>query len=383
MRVLLGASFDTDAEKAVVQATQGWSETPEILFVFSSTQQDPVQVARCLSNRFPHTPMVGCSTAGEHLNGEHFRGSLVLSGLVESGVRWQTALIDDLEAFDRDVAEKRVEDLFEGFSIQRESFDPRNYFCLLFVDGLSGQEEKVIASLADALEGIEIAGGSAGDDLAFRETFVYHNGNAHKHAAVVLFGEKNGAEVAFLKHQHFKATSRSVVITQANPQTRTVYEMDGYPAIEAYAAALGLSPQEVTNEITFLHPVLFECDGEMYVRSIQAITEDGAIKFYCAVEEGMVLDIAGHKEMPVALGEAFLPSMRDAEPFDFLLGFHCILRALEAKQKGIESSLGETYRRISRAMVAFDTYGEQLNGLHINQTLVAVSFRGAHQEGCP
>jgi hypothetical protein len=26
-------------------------------------------------------------------------------------------------------------------------------------------------------------------------------------------------------------------------------------------------------------------------------------------------------------------------------------------------------------MIGFDTYGEQLNGLHINQTLVAVAIR--------
>ena len=35
------------------------------------------------------------------------------------------------------------------------------------------------------------------------------------------------------------------------------------------------------------------------------------------------------------------------------------------------SSLNETAEHI----IGFDTYGEQLNGLHINQTLVGVGFQ--------
>ena len=158
---------------------------------------------------------------------------------------------------------------------------------------------------------------------------------------------------------------------------RRVLEIDGYPALGAYAAALGLRPEEVTGEVTFLNPVTFRYQGELYVRSIQAVNDDGSLDFYCAIEEGMVLEIGGHEDMAAAL-RADLDGLRDRMgSLDFLLGFNCILRALESEGAGEHDAIGAAFTSVCGAMVGFDTYGEQLQGLHINQTLVAVAFADA------
>ena len=121
----------------------------------------------------------------------------------------------------------------------------------------------------------------------------------------------------------------------------------------------------------------FACNGELYVRSIQKVNEDGSITFYCAIEEGMVLDVGGHGDMHASLSSDLGALREELGKADFIVGFNCILRALEAKQAEAFDALGEVVGETAGAMIGFDTYGEQLNGLHINQTLVAVAIKAA------
>jgi len=166
-------------------------------------------------------------------------------------------------------------------------------------------------------------------------------------------------------------------VTRVDPATRRVYEFDGYPALEAYARVLGLTPAEVTNEVTFMNPVTFRCNNEIYVRSIQKIEEDGSITFYCAVEEGMVLEVGGHREMETEFINTFSQLKSELGDIEFILGYNCILRALEAEQRELHDELGAILSATANHVIGFDTYGEQLNGLHINQTLVALALTSA------
>jgi hypothetical protein len=374
MLVLEGSSCDPSGRAAVAEATADWSHTPDILFAFCSATQDASEVVEALTERFPGVPVAGCTTSGEHLSGAHFRHAVVVSGLCESQVGWATRQVRGLADFDGAAAEAVVGELFTELGVDPADVDADEFFALLFIDGLSMSEERISALLDGALNGVPLAGGSAGDDLAFAKTEVLHADGATNDAFTLVLGRKQGASVHILKHQHFRRTPASLVITKADPASRRVYEMDGYPALTAYAAALGKTPEEVTGEVTFLHPVTFSYQGEIYVRSIQAVHDDGSISFYCGIEEGMVLEIGGHDEMASSL-QADLGALHERMgQIDFLLGFNCILRALEAEPDGGHDRLGAVVRDHCGSMVGFDTYGEQLQGLHINQTLVAVAF---------
>jgi hypothetical protein len=216
-------------------------------------------------------------------------------------------------------------------------------------------------------------GGSAGDDLKFKQTFVYHGGKAWQNAAVFALADSK-VPFEIVKHQHYTTSPKALVITKADVATRRVYEMDGHPALEAYARALGMAPSDVTNEVTFMNPVTFVCNNEIYVRSIQRVEPDGSIIFYCGIEEGMVLSIGGHEEMEGALARdisAVGSRMKEANLF---IACNCILRALEAEKLNQHAALGGVLSRFARNIIGFDTYGEQLSGLHINQTLVGVAI---------
>lgn len=377
MHTLEGTSALTDGAAAVAEATQHWDRAPQMLFAFCSSSQDADAVAKALAARYPGVPMAGCSTAGEHLSGAHTQGSLVVAGLCDTGVDWVVESFDGLDRLDDSAAEAFAGTLFERHGADAEAIEPNDFVALLFVDGLSLSEERVSAALAGGLSGVPLAGGSAGDDLAFKRTTVICNGSAADDRAAVVLARSQGTKFHVVKHQHFTTEPQMLAVTKADTAQRRVDELDGYPAAEAYARALGIELADLDGDASFLHPVTFRCDGEIYVRSIQSINEDGSLSFYCAIEEGMVLQLGSHHDMKAALDED-LQCLESG--VDFLLGFNCVLRALEASNGDKWTELGESIRAVSKSSIGFDTYGEQLNGLHINQTLVAVAF-SANEEG--
>lgn len=379
MHVFEGTSTASDATRAVEEAMDHWATetlSPHIIFTFCSTSQDAAQISALIQARHPDALVVGCTTTGEHLANRHQNGSLVVAGLHTPEIQWSATRLEKLSTISEAAIEAQTHAVLTEIGLDPEEIDPDGCFSLLFIDGLSMKEEFVSSALADALAGIQMMGGSAGDDLSFQNTRVFLGGEATSDAAVVVVA-RSEAPFSIIKHQHFIPTPHRLVVTSVDPAARRVYEFDGYPALEGYAKALGLDPDEITDEVTFMNPVTFRCNDELYVRSIQKIEEDGSIVFYCAVEEGMVLEIGSHQDMETALLDSFSQLKQKLGEIDFVLGCNCILRALEAEQQNLHEDLGGVLATTAKHSIGFDTYGEQLNGLHINQTLVALALTSA------
>ncbi|MFO0652360.1 MAG: FIST N-terminal domain-containing protein [Polyangiales bacterium] len=375
MQSYRGRSTLVDAAEAVADATRAWpATTPNVVLAFSSTRQSPQAVRDALAARFPSSLIAGCTSTGEHLDGEHGRGSLVLAGLVTPHVRWTAETLHGLASFTPEQAQATVARAFKALDVDPAQLEPRELVALLFIDGLSRREEPVVAALSDALDGVPLVGGSAGDDLAFARTEVYGPAGVDSDAAVLLVGRGPPGFYRIVKHQHFATRPITLAVTRADPAARRVYELDGYPAAQAYARALGIPREHLDGDTTFLNPVMVTVQGQRFVRSVQTIHDDDSLTFYCAVDEGWVLDIAGHHDMVDALRGDLEQFTRGGRRPAFLLAFNCILRALEAEKRELHGALGALVRGAADASIGFDTYGETLDGLHINQTFVALGL---------
>ena len=175
MRVVEGHSFQRDPVAAVAEATEGWGSLggePDVLFAFLSASHDPAGVAAALAARYPSAKIVGCTTAGEHLTGAHHNESVVLAGAKTPEIRWAVRAARDVCVFDAAAAQMLSDQLLSDLGLERDAVDPSRHFCVMFVDGLERKEELVASLMADALEGMPLVGGSAGDDLRFESTQV-------------------------------------------------------------------------------------------------------------------------------------------------------------------------------------------------------------------
>lgn len=375
MTIQDGSSDKTDAKMAIDEASNDWDKnfSPDILFVFHSTQQNPSDVARVLAERFPDSLVVGSTSAGEWINSTHQHGSLILLGIATPNIRWSVALAENLDQFSEEDADKVCSDLLAQLNIHFTDLNPERHFCLSFFDGLCKCEENVVSMISTRLANTPLLGGSAGDDLNFENTYILTNGKTCQNAAVFVLADSRLPFKA-IKHQHFVTGDVETIISKADISERIVYHLDGIPAAERYAQLLDIDIDDLNALVFTNHPLIYQHQHECYVRSIAQRGENNSLVFYCAIEEGMILNLCSHRNMTQRFKQALEDITDTSNKIDLMLIFNCILRRLEAESTDTIQQHASEIGAISNHAFGFDTYGEQWNGLHINQTLVALAI---------
>ena len=249
--------------------------------------------------------------------------------------------------------------------------DAGNSFALLLIDGLSRREEPVTRVLQNALGGVQLVGGSAGDALNFGITQVYAEGAFHTDSAALVL-VTTPLPFRVFKTQHFVPTDHRVVVTDADAERRIVREIDGRPAAEAYAELVGVSVQSLDPLRFAGRPMVVLIDGTNYVRSIQKANPDGSLTLMCAIEEGLVLRSAHGVGLVENLVQSFAQTRDAIGPPQLVIGCDCILRKLEITERGLGGLVEEVLS--DNNFIGFSSYGEQFGGVHINQTLTGIAI---------
>lgn len=353
-----------------------WRPGLEAVVVFCSPSFDRTVLAAALAERFGTVPVIGCTTAGEIGPCGYLSGALVGVGFPAEDFSVVTARIDGIDRFEvadstiiaRALLTARDRALAER---SRPLDGPQDSFAMLLIDGLSMSEEIVVSALHNALIDIPLFGASAGDDLRFEQTFVLHEGRFHPNAAVVALVTTARPFTVF-RTQHFVSSERKMVVTGADPQRRIVSEINAEPAGREYARLVGLAGEPLTPMIFAAHPVVVRVGGQYHVRSIQKVNEDESLTFFCAIDEGIVLTVAEGVD-PLFNMESLMEGIEaEIGPPDLILGCDCILRRLEMEQRGLAAAMAE--RLIAHRVLGFCAYGEQINGMHVNQTFTGVAI---------
>lgn len=366
-----GASGAADARQAVSELA-GQIRQPDTVAVifFCSSRYDLDALGAALKEHFD-CPLIGCTTAGEiTAESGYLQDGLVGVSLSSGELKVHPRLIYPLDKFGLDSAEKLAQGLRRDFTLADE-FDAAKMFGLLLVDGLSMLEEQVVASLYNQLGNVPIIGGSAGDDLNFHKAHVYWDGKFTDNAAVFTLFE-TALPFETFQTQHFEPTETRLVITESDCATRTVMEINGGPAAQEYAEAVGLEVKELTPQVFAAYPVMLKIDGEYYVRSIQKANPDGSLTFYCAIDNGLVLTVAKGTALLENLRQRLEKIHENIPNVKLVLGCDCILRRLELQQKNLVEEARDILR--GSEFIGFSTYGEQYNGIHVNQTLTGIAL---------
>ena len=368
-----GFTAETEPERAVADIVrQIGAPDLDAVFFFCSPRYDLPALGRELQRAFA-CPVIGCSSAGQIGQGGFQRGGMNALGLGGGQVRVVPQLIQPLA--DYQVQANRVAAAFRDLAA---GAGEAHGFGLLLVDGLSMMEERLTSALYQALDNIPIIGGSAGDDLRFQRTQVYFDGQFRSDAAVLAACLARGPIAPFMLG-HFVPTGARLVITDSDEERRIIREFNGEPAASAYAEAIGADPAALGPELFSRHPLLLGIGGEQYVRAIARVHADQSLALYCAIETGLVVTI-GQSIDPVAALERALEGAlaRVQEPVAILV-CDCILRRLEFENLGIDQRVGALMAR--HRVFGFSTYGEQFNGVHLNQTLTGIVLGASREDG--
>lgn len=344
-----------------------------LVIFFCSVQYDLGIVASEMSRLFGDVPVIGCTTAGEIGPSGYTDHTIVGASFPAERFSASSTCIGPLQKFDFADGQATIQPLQQRLEALTPDTRPGNSFAFMLIDGLSVREEIVSRALQSALGSIPLVGGSAGDGLNFQKTQVYHAGRFHGDSAVLAL-VTTSLPISPLITQHFIADDRRVVVTAADAEHRIVYELDGRPAAETYAECLGIRPADLDPARFATSPLAVVIGGTNYVRSISKALPDGSLKFFCAIDEGMVLRITRTSDMLNSLEQSFADLRARIGRPEIVIGCDCILRRLEIDRQGLTSRIAQLLE--SNRVIGFNTYGEQFRGIHVNQTFTAIAIGG-------
>lgn len=373
-RVLPTAHVDARAPDAIERLARALGPGPfALVILFVSPLADIATLAPRTTRAFRGAPVMGCTTAGEISPDGYAEGEIVAVGLPARHFAVDLLPVPDLQHLAPQALIAALGRSRQRLMRMRPEWG--HEFAFLLVDGLSTREDALTSALAAGLGPVPLFGGSAGDGIRFAETFVLHDGAALQNAAVLAF-VRTECPVRVFNLDHLRPTDTRMVVTEADPAQRIVRRINAEPAAQEYARILGKDPGQLTTFTFAAHPVVVRVGGKHHVRAIQQMAPNGDLVFFSAIDEGLVLTLAEPMDM-VAHLSAELGHLHRPAPPEAILACDCILRRMEAEEKQMTGAVSALLRR--HGVVGFSTYGEQLNGMHVNQTMTGVAiYRPGH-----
>lgn len=355
----------SDGSAAVAATAEQLETQADMYTAFVSSGYDLEAVGKALQEHFGDR-VIGCTSSGNIGPGGYDRSGICVTAFTGGGLQIRTIAVGPLD----DTADA-VEQAGSSLAGLRAELGDSDGFAVLLTDGLTRNEDLLAANLMAALGDVPIIGGSAGDDLTFGHTAVYHDGAFRANTATVTMVRAE-APFRLLRLQHHETTDTILVATDVDADQRIIRSLNGQPAASAYAHAVGADLSEIGPTTFSKHPLLLNAGGSSWIRSIATVADDGSLHMFARVDIGDVLRLGRPIGMLDKLADRFVAVETELGSISAMLTFDCILRRLEFEEHGVADEVG-AFLAEHRA-VGFSTYGEQFNGMHMNQTLVAVAF---------
>lgn len=366
---ITSALVSANANRPIERLVEGLGLGPfSLVLLFVSPEADVTAIVTGAASAWPGAKIAGCTTAGE-ISGDGFdEASIVAVGFSARHFAAETLLVPDLSKLAASNLSESLLHIRQGLA--GDYCHLPEEFALLFVDGLSAREDELTSALAAGAGAMPLIGGSAGDGAYFRETLVFADERLRTNAAVISV-MRGACPLRAFKVDHIKPTERRMVVTDADPGTRIVRQINAEPAVREYARLIGTQPENIDTLTFAIHPLTVRMGERHHVRAIQRVLPSGELLFFSAIDEGMVLTIAEPHDLVGHLAAELQSLKRPANPVA-VLAFDCVLRRVEAQERQMASRISELLRQ--HRVIGFSTYGEQIGPMHINHTMTGFAF---------
>ncbi|CAN5368955.1 FIST signal transduction protein [soil metagenome] len=359
-----------EAAQTLFRALDPQSLAGVLLFCSSRYRLDAL--ADAINDCTEGLTVIGCTSSGEITPDGIAEGTITAIGFPASHFTLNAMRFEHLDRFDAGDAQSSVRALVAAASEASRSLgESINRAAIFLVDGLSHREEMLTVTVQDALGEIPLIGGSSGDGFDFKETFIFHEGQFRRDAALVAILSSTRAMKVF-RSQHYQPGTIKMVITGAEPAGRVVSEINAEPAAAEYARLTGVTVDQLGPSVFASRPPMVRAGGEYYVRSIQTANPDGSLTFYCAIDEGVVLTLGEARGIVLRMETLFDELDESVGGIDRIIGFDCVLNKVEVDHHQLTRRVSGMY--VDRRVTGFNTYGEQFHALHVNQTFSGLAI---------
>lgn len=368
-------SRQADTQSAVQDLLSKLKNPPEkynaVLF-FASSDYDFLLLSNLLHKKFSGAQVIGTTTSGE-ISKEGFTSrTILLSALSCDKTKFSGVIFDGVDKFPI-IHKKELEDAAGRIGIRcADPMSHKNAFAITFVNGLCNAEEALLSFFYAVIKNDDfiIAGGSAGDDLKFKKTFVSCNGKIVSDGAAILF-VKTPLPFFIQKENIFKPTGKRTKITQADTYIRKIISLDGMNPRKRYAELLGI-PEAKAESAALTNPFGRVFGGHTFISSIAGFNKDGTINMYSRVLPNSKVELMELVPIKEKIEESLDSALKEIPHPGCVLLINCILRTIIFQQQEICDQICRLYGLHGLDFAGFSSYGEQIGRINSNQTLVSI-----------
>lgn len=361
MRGFVGTSFSFSPETAVAEVTKGLKNAD--LLILTAPYKILEDVAALIHEKYPHIPMIGTSGNYETSNGINYTGvSLVaLAGVnVSAGIikNIKTTPISSIMDFEKDA--KYIEAGNE------------NTICMEFI---TGSEEKTLSSMSSVLRnyGINLVGGSAHDVPRGAKQYIVFNGRVYDYACAYAFIKNPTGKIkVYSENIYEKLSKHTHYATLVDPNTKSLFQIDGKVAFELYAEETGTTREELVENM-LRNPLGRAIGEDIYISTTTALDINGVMFNGKALYENdsiYVMKLGNYKSKH----KEFLENIFETTGrISFVYGFDSVSRLKLFDELDYTDTYIKTMSKLGTFACHIGT-GQQINTQHVNQTLVCAVF---------
>lgn len=365
--IILSDSSDRNlAVENIVNSISNNQAKPQAIIYFSDFENFEFY-SEALHEKYPDTEVIGSTTYVNFTNaGTSHYGISVLA--IFSGIECSTGVLHDISTYPM----RHVSQITNAVS---KLSSTENTCCLEFSSAFSNGEEIVLDTFEEGLKDtdIQLAGSSSGAAENIYQTRVALNGNVYNNTCVFILLHNLNGRIFIHKENLFKPTAKTLVATDVDCENRVVYEYDEEPAADAIAKALEI-PLEKFEEEILLHPVGRISGGQINITSNGRVQADGSIVCYSKIYNRTrvaVLEFSDFENAMFELSGAIIAKTKEPS---FAIGIECISNSMILEKKKLFGKLTKTFSENFEKYIGISGYGEQLAGVHLNQSTIVVVF---------
>ncbi len=236
----------------------------------------------------------------------------------------------------------------------------KNPALITLTSGLDFDNDAYTQGIID--ENIEyIFGGSAGDDMELKETFVFSKNNLFTHGIVALVINRDVIDIIGARAFGWSGMGKERIVTKA--KQNIVYEVDGKPAIDFYKDYLNISADESIPNIGIEYPLEVTMKNGLTVyRAVLGLDEDKkALIFAGHVEEKSKVRISAPQGEKIIkhVEDSINKSLTENQHFKPEIGliFPCCSRKQVLGNLAIKE-IELAYKTANVPLIGFYAYGE-------------------------
>jgi len=309
------------------------------------------EILDLLTTTLPLSHIVGASTAGEICNGKISRKEILIS-------------FSFFEKVNVDTHYFPMSNFKGGVEAAKKVIQPDTKACILFSEGLKGDPESFINGFSSINKDVVLAGGNAGDNNEFNQTFVIKGNEIFYEGIVLASLSSKTLVVSNQSALEWTPIGKEMCITRADKNI--IYEIDHQPVLDVFTYYLGDDAVKNIPQNAIEFPLIKIQEDITVARSMVGKTENGGFVFAGHFKNGEKVKFAIGNLDDVLANAPKLQLKLTKNPVEATYIYSCSVRDLFLKEHlnyefGLIEDIAPT--------AGFFTYGEYFHTKEKTQLL--------------